>query len=921
MSATSPRSLREQFDRLIDMAPDQREAALAALAGEDPEFADQLRRLLPATQSETDKAGEPIDDPIANRVLKSLEASPLTRQQIGPYRLLHLLGSGGMGWVYLAEREVDGVTQQVALKLVPGNDQATAVELFQRERSALASLEHPNIARFLDAGTVDGQRYLAMEYVEGRSLASWLKERQPSLQQRLSLVVALARAVDHAHGRLVVHRDLKPANLLVRSDDSPVLLDFGIAKLLADEEPGRATSTRIYTPTYAAPEQLAGEPVTVATDVYALGLLLFEILCGEQARRAADTALRTQPSGIARASDRDWVRRDASGIDVELDRIVAMALREEPERRYRSAADLAADIERWQGGLPVQAMPDSLAYRSRKWLRRHRWGVTVAVAALLGTVFFVVQLQTALDRALLAEETAQREARTAQAVADLMTDLFEGADPRVARNADLSARALLERGAERLNTQLSGDTAIDVQLRSTMGELLAQIGDREAAIAQFEAGLALEPQDPLQRADLLHELARAQSALDQEEVAETAAREALALRERLLGPDALAVGHALQSLAVPVQRQGRSEEAEALIRRAEAIFAAQDPPDLGALASTRHNMGWIAQRRGDYPLAIRRLQQAVDNKTELYGWDDPRTLFSMVPLAQSLASNGDTAAGIAWMERALEARRRVNGNDSMDTVFALKELAFLQHDQGDFDRALANYQEALEIGRRVAPESGDVARTLNNMAALQEQRGDLVSAETLLRESLSLRQVLFGADHANTLRVEHNLCRVLIQQERDAAQGCANEIFERRRQFLGDDSAETEDSRALVESLSPTPDRAWLLDRFQHYMDQGASQVVRSMRYAWLLASGNGNEDDLERLREVADALREYQGSTSVRAAQTELEFARLAVRLGRIELVNDSVSRSEDILNRALAPEASQRGQLRELQRLLNGR
>ncbi|AKS41541.1 serine/threonine-protein kinase [Wenzhouxiangella marina] len=920
MSGDGAKGLREQFDRLIEMAPEERARALNELLAEDPELGEQLRALLPA---DTTGAGDTAD-PIARRVLRSLESTPLPSGQLGPYRLLRLLGSGGMGWVYLAERDVDGVTQQVALKLVPGSDQATAVELFQRERSVLASLQHPNIARFLDAGTVDGQRYLAMEYIEGQSLARWLEERQPSLQQRLTLLVALARAVDHAHGRLVVHRDLKPANLLVRSDDSPVLLDFGIAKLLADEEPGRATSTRIYTPTYAAPEQLAGEPVTVATDVYALGLLLFEILCGEPARKDAHRALRTQPSGIARDSDRSWVRRDASGIDVELDRIVAMALREEPERRYRSAAELAADIERWQQGLPVHAMPDSLAYRSRKWLRRHRWGATVAATALVGTVFFVVQLQTALNRALLAEETAQREARTAQAVADLMTDLFEGADPRIARNADLSARALLERGAERLNTQLSGDVAIDAQLRFTMGELLAQIGDREAAIAQFEAGLALEstePLDPLQRADLLHELARAQSALDREAPAEAAAREALALRERVLGPDALAVGHALQSLAVPIQRLGRSDEAEALFRRAEAIFASQEPPDLGGLASSRHNLGWIAQRRGDYPLAIRRLQQAVDNKTELYGWDDPRTLFSMVPLAQSLADNGDTAAGIEWMERAVEGRRRVNGNDSMDTLFALKELAFLQHDQGEFDQALANYQEALEIGRRVAPESGDVARTLNNMASLQEQRGDLASAEALLRESLALRQVIFGPDDVNTLRVEHNLCRVRLQQEGDAAQACAAEIFERRRRFLGESSAETDDSRALVESLSPTPDRDWLLDRYRHYMSQGASQIVRSMRYAWLLAADNGEAEDLDRLRTVADALREFQGSTSVRAAQTELELAQLALRLGRVDLVGDALSRSETILDRTLAPQAAQRIRLRELQSLNSAR
>ena len=914
MSGGTAPGLRESFDRLIEMAPDQRHAALAELDAQHPELAEQLRKLLPSGGT----SGE-ADDPVAERLLRSLDGAPPVHGQLGPYRLLRLLGAGGMGWVYLAERDADGVRQQVALKLVRGAGESTANDLFQRERSVLASLQHPNIARFLDAGSVAGQPYLVMEYVDGQSLASWLQQRQPSLQQRLNLIVALARAVDHAHANLVVHRDLKPANLLVRGDDSPVLLDFGIAKLLDAEDANRVTSTRVYTPTYAAPEQIAGRPVTVATDVHALGLLLFELLCSEPARGEQDQAPRTRPGDVARASSVPWVRRDADAINVELDRIVAMAVREEPERRYRSAGDLAADIQRWQRGLQVQAMPDTVRYRSRKWLRRHRWGVTVAAAAVLATAFFVAQLQASLQRALAAEQEAQQKARTAQAVADLMTDLFSGADPRVARNADVSARALLERGAERLTTHRSGDAAIDAQLRLTMGVLLAGIGDPAAAVSQFDAGLATQPPDPLMRAELLHERARALTRQGNNVEAEPSARQALALREASLGPNAPAVGHALNSLGVALQNQNREDEAEAQFLRAEAIFGAQQPPDLEALASSRHNMGRVAQKRGDLPLAIRRFRQAIEDKSSLYGADDPRTLLTMMVLGQALASAGDYDQAIEWLQRVVEGRRKAHGDRSLETASALNELAAHEFGQGNLAQAQAHYLEALEMTRQVDPDSSDAALLLNNLGALQEVRGDLEGAERNMRASLQLRQQLFGAEHANTVRVEHNLCRVLVERGKLAeARSCAGNVLKRRRQALGDGHPEVDDSRALLEGLSPSPDRAWLVDRYDHYRQRGAADIARTMRFAWLLASSEGDADDLGRLTSLAQSLRQYQGTRSIRAALTELQLARLATQLGRADVAVQALSRGEAVLDDALVPQSPDRKLMGELRAAL---
>lgn len=915
MSANAEPQLRESFDYLVELAPEARESALAELALLHPELVEQLRKLLLSG-----KTSGATEDPIGGRVLRSLDSAPPAQgQQIGPYQLLRLLGAGGMGWVYLAERYADGVRQQVALKLVRGAGRAAADDLFQRERMVLASLHHPNIARFLDAGSADGRRYLVMEYVDGQTVQSWLEQHQPSLQQRLDLLIALAQAVDHAHANLVVHRDLKPANLLVRSDHSPVLLDFGIAKLIGTEASERITSTRVYTPTYAAPEQIAGRAVTVATDVHALGLMLFELLCGVPARGKDDAAPRTQASQVARSSELPWVRRDASGIKIELDRIVAMALREEPERRYRSAADLVADMKRWQRGLPVLAMPDSVVYRSRKWLRRHRWGVAVAAAALVATVFFIVQLQTALQRAQLAEREAERKAQTAQAVAELMTDLFEGADPRIARNAQLSARALLERGAERLGRHRSGDIGIDAQLRLTVGVLFAQIGDPDVAAAQFQAGLALAPSEPLLNAELLHEQARALSTLERNPEAEASARAALALRETHLGPNGAAVAHALQSLGVAVQKQGRGDEAEALFLRAQKIFAAQQPPDLEGLAAVRHNLGWIAQRRGELALASQQYQQAVDEKTALYGAEDPRTMVSMMPLAQTLAGIGEINSAIELLEQLVAGRRKVNGLDSLETGIASNELGVLKMLRGDLVEALALCQAAADIAARVAPESGEHARALNQLGTVQELRGDLVTAEDHYRRSLAVRRLTFGADDVYTLRAEHNLCRVLITREGAASAGaCALTVYQRRNTVLGAANPETDDSRAMVEGLSAAPDRAWLVERFEHYRGLGSTHLTRNVRFATLLAAGKEpSADDFERLASLADALRKFHGEKSVNAALTELRLAQLARRLGRPELMASALARAERVLPAALAPMSLPLKELLELRAL----
>ena len=349
---------------------------------------------------------------------------------VGPWQILREIGRGGMGVVYLAERTGDQFRQLAALKLVrPAGGSEELLARFRRERQILASLNHPSIARLLDGGRAeDGSPYLAMEYVEGRPLTAYCRERALPLDERLRLMVKICDAVQHAHARLVVHRDLKPSNILITEAGEPRLLDFGIAKLLAETEadaPLTRGASSLMTPEYAAPEQLRGDTISTATDVYALGVILYELLTGRHCfpngKRSAtgDAADHGEPTRPSLAVKDKALRRRLAG---DLDTIVMMALREDPARRYASVEALARDIERHLAGLPVSARPDTVGYRARKFVRRHRGGVAVSASAVLVLIAFAVTM------AEQARRTARQRDR-AERVSHFLVDLFAVSSP------------------------------------------------------------------------------------------------------------------------------------------------------------------------------------------------------------------------------------------------------------------------------------------------------------------------------------------------------------------------------------------------------------------------------------------------------------------------------------------------------------
>ena len=465
-----------------------------------------------------------------------------------------------MGTVFLAERADDTFARRVAIKVLRGIPTRESTERMRRERQILADLSHPHIARLLDGGsTADGQPYLVMEYVEGEPINAFCRRTRSRSSDRLRLIQKVAGAVQYAHQRLVIHRDLKPANVLVRADGEPVLLDFGIAKLLGNTGGDAATGLPWFTPAYASPEQRRGEAVSTATDVHGLGLLLYE--CLAERPPAADPAERLPAPSATTTRYR---------IPVELDLIVAKATHAEPERRYVSAAALADDLQRYLRGRPVNAAPDRLHYRVAKFVGRHRLAAAAIAAAMVMAILFTWRLANERDRALRAEAEARQQSATAERVVDYLVSLFHSASPDEAGTKPIAPRELVDRGRKEIDTRLAGSPVQQARLLGAIGKIYLEIGAPEAAAESLGAAAELERTHgtPARRAAYLADQGYAYNIAEQPAAAEPVLREGLAELEKAPDTDPKAMADALSTLALAQARNGNPQAALATLQRA-----------------------------------------------------------------------------------------------------------------------------------------------------------------------------------------------------------------------------------------------------------------------------------------------------------------------------------------------------------------
>lgn len=752
MEAGRWQQLSSLLDQLLELPPDQRAARLARLHASDPTLAGEVERLL---QHEADS-----HDFMAQPLWTAAPEDSREGARIGPYRLLRRLGEGGMGEVWLAERADGLYERQVALKLLrSGYADPGLRQRFSREREILARLQHPHLAQLLDAGIdLQGQPYLALAYVEGEPITDYCQRLQLPLERRLKLMQQVCAVVSHAHANLIVHRDLKPSNILVTADGEVKLLDFGIAKLLDDEQPRDPgahppTEARAFTLHYAAPEQVRGEPVTTLTDVYSLGVVLFEVITGRK------------PYRLRRLSDAEWersilevnaprasslllrregadpeptaaTRRLARRLRGDMDTILLKALQKEPAQRYASVEALSQDVQRFLQGRPIHARPQRALYRLRKYLGRHRWGVALGAVSVLALLALAVL-------ALWQMQQARREIARAQAMQDFTIGLFDRAAS--ARHGSFDVRQMLATGQQRGEAELADQPLPLADLEGVIGRLRIGLGDYQLALQTLDRQRALLEQvdnvPPELQLEAVTQRGRALRMLgrSRECVAHLGPMQALAAQQRQAFPSLVAEYHAqlgrCQQL-LGYRRPAREAFGAALTLRRDVLkdttSSAESLADLAALDSDeghtqaalagyrqalqllqlrtserdpqrvtlRRHLGEALAAQGDLDAASQHLHMAWNDALGLYGPDHPETL-GIRRLRGTLAlQRGDLAAAETTLQEVHRLTRQALGEQHRDTGASWNAMGQLARERGDTAQAVDDFARAVEIWRQ-----------------------------------------------------------------------------------------------------------------------------------------------------------------------------------------------------------------------------
>ena len=769
----------ELFDQALSIAAGERNVWLTQVCGNDAELRARLTRLLSADAKAVGILEAPppiVAAAIADATLA--DKPPLT---LGPYRVLHSIGVGGMGEVWLAERADGEFEQRVAIKQLayptPG-----LMQRFRQERQILAHLEHPSIARLIDGGVdAQGAPYLVMEYVEGVPVTAYVRTHTLDLAARLRLFLRVCEAVQYAHQNLVVHRDLKPSNILVTADGTPKLLDFGIAKVLAttgDDAPTH-TLARMLTPDYAAPEQFSGGAITTATDVYALGVLLYELLTDARPRRSTapiDASAGTSETSIpppSAATDRTSGPARRRALRGDLDRITLTALAAEPQRRYPTAEALANDIRRYLAGRPIAARGDSATYRLRKFVRRNRWAVATAAFVLAvciaATIISLRQARNALE-----------QATRAQAVRSFLVGVFKQASPDQNKGKPITAHELLDEGARQLAENKEDPLEVRADLTEVIAGLYTDIGDYERAQSLLEANIDPRRKDipdtirlrsliglsniaerrgtlPVAQAYLAQGLTVATSGtgvdpLDVSELrrrrgaieglanpiaAEALAREALAYDLAQFGENSQQVQDDWDTLSDILRSLSRDDEAKVAARKALAIARAMHGNEHTRVATMLYSLGVVLRVTGDYPAAVSAHEEAVAISTRIRGADHPDTLLLQANLMAAMQSNGQYREALPLLLDNLARTRKTLGNDDQRVAQTLNSLAASWKNVGEFAKAETAYREAAQIWTKIAgPDGAQGAASEINLGSLLLVEGRHAEAEVVLRSAL-----------------------------------------------------------------------------------------------------------------------------------------------------------------------------------------
>lgn len=735
--------VREVYLAVMRLPDGEREPYIASACAGDFALEREVRDLL--------TLGDPGDDSVdaliagAARGVADRLAEEAKPEAVGPYRVLEAIGCGGMGRVWLAERADGHFQQKVAIKIVDGNRSTPElVARFRGERQILASLDHPNVARLLDGGeTDDGVPYLVMEYVDGMPIDRYCDENGLTIRQRLGLFLEVCAAIEYAHRNLVVHRDIKPSNILVTKDGVPKLLDFGIAKLLGGRSfdytvAMTAADHRLLTPRHASPEQIRGKPVTTATDIYSLGLLLYQLLTGcypyttrggeaFELERLICEAEPTRPSTVVKHAfatvgnnppTAAQLKRQLKG---DLDNVIMVAMRKEPERRYATVRQLAGDVRNYLAHRPVEARGDSMGYRSGKFLRRNPGGVAIAGSAVL----LIAALVTSYTHRLSAErDRAALEAAKAREVTQFMTELFKAADPRQSTGQAVTVTEMLAHGAERVREDMSGQPELKASLMATIGESYLNMWELSAAREQLAESLD-------------------------------------GLSERL-GEDHADVLRMRHSLGLAMSLQGNYEDALPLHRQNHALLVAADGPHSLDAAHEQRQIGFIQSLTGDHAAAEANFVAAIDSFRGLGEAGRAGLAKTLMLYGSMLKKLGRLDENTAAQLEALEIRRELHGERHADYVAVLNNLGNDFYARSEFDEAARYMEENVRLTREIYGASAlPYGLALANLASLKDGLGEYAEAIALFREVEPILRVGYGPDHPRYAFLFENMAHAL----------------------------------------------------------------------------------------------------------------------------------------------------------------
>ena len=807
-SADDWERISDLFAEALDLDAEARAEFLTRIEQEDAAAAAEVRSLLEA--HERDGVVDHVPQDLMAEALSELPPEQRVEERVGAFKVVRTLGTGGMGAVFLGERTDADFRQQVALKLVRrGFDSPELRDRFLRERRILARLEHPNVARLVDGGVTDeGVPYFAMEFVDGVPLHRFTDEKRLTIEERLELFLQVCAGVEHAHRQLVVHRDLKPANVFVTGDGNVKLLDFGVAKLLESDDARDVTrrTQRWLTPEYASPEQIRGEPVTTACDIYALGVLLYELLTGHrpyglarvapheinsvilerEPERPSTAVSKTEtlitgdgdtrqvsPQAVASARRLapDRLRRRLAG---DLDTIVLKAMHKEPSRRYGTVAQLAEDIGNHLAGRPVSAQPDSWTYRTGRFLKRNRVPVALGSVAVLALLMGLVGTLTQARRASEQAAQAAAERDRSELVSNLMLDMFRLGDPGYVEGATVTAREVLDRGTARIQVDFADEPVLQADLLTEVGQIYDNLGLFEEAAEHFERALELRRQSlgeeaPLTAASYTR-LAHVRSDQGRAEESVALAATAVGILSAVERTDAIrgALAEALSAEGLGFAILGQSDSAAVRFTDAVSLMEQAEDPDETAIAHTLYQWAGAAHGRGEFQQSDSLYQQTIERYQRAGLEMHPDVSTSLQNLGTIRTFMGQAAEAEELLRRALEMRRSLYGDYHPSTAETLtglaSTLAFLER----YDEAVSVGEEALIVADSVWGRGHiSAANTRLVLGGIIVDRGGDPRALELLQEAGEVLGREFGPGNPRTISNELNIAQYYLSVARN----------------------------------------------------------------------------------------------------------------------------------------------------------